>query len=343
MEAFWYCALAFMLVMYAVLDGFDLGAGAVSLFATKSPKERSLVLKAIGPYWDGNEVWLIAAGGVLFLAFPTVYAAAFSGFYLPFMVVLWLLALRAISIELRHHSESFLWQGFWDKVFALSSLTLTVVLGAAIGNLIRGIPLDQHGNFFEPFWTSFFITPYSGVLDWFTVLFGLLSCAALSLHGALFIGVKTDGILHARCCALAKKLFVLVLTLAVLAIVAVIFVQPTLFHNFYSKPWGLLFPAIAIGSLAFLGVSLYREHLVKAFVSSCLVIVFSTATVAFGIFPHLILSSLNPTYSLTAYNALVGGGSLDAAIYWWPIGILLCLCSFGLLYFTHRGKVTGEH
>src|SRR4051812_43270438 len=150
METVWFVLVALMLIAYVVLDGFDLGTGAIHLFVGRTQRDRSLVLHTIGPVWDGNEVWLIAAGGALYFAFPMLYASAFSGFYLPLMIVLWLLILRGIGIELRMHLEGTVWRGFFDGCFALSSILLAIFFGAALGNVIRGVPLNKEGYFFLP-------------------------------------------------------------------------------------------------------------------------------------------------------------------------------------------------
>src|SRR2546422_7524285 len=147
METLWFIIVALMLTAYVVLDGFDLGAGVIYLIVAKTSKERRTVLRSIGPVWDGNEVWLLAAGGTLYFAFPALYASAFSGFYLPLMMVLWLLILRGISIEFRSHIEAPVWMQFWDAIFCLSSLLLAVFYGAALGNVVRGVPLDEKGYF----------------------------------------------------------------------------------------------------------------------------------------------------------------------------------------------------
>ena len=162
MASLWFWIVAAMIATYVVLDGFDLGAGAIYLFAAKTNDERRRVLRAIGPVWDGNEVWLLAAGGTLYFAFPQLYASSFSGFYLPLMVVLWLLMLRAIGIEFRAHIETPVWQDFFDVVFSVSSILLAVFFGAALGNVVRGVPLDASGYFFEPLWTNFKLSPQTG-------------------------------------------------------------------------------------------------------------------------------------------------------------------------------------
>jgi len=175
MPVLWFCVIAFMLAIYVILDGFDLGAGVLHIAIARTDDERRQVLGAIGPFWDGNEVWLLAAGGTLYFAFPLLYASSFSGFYLPLMMVLWLLMLRGLGIEMRHHVDHPMWRTFWDGTFALGSTLLAVFLGAALGNVVRGVPLGADGYFFEPLWTSFTVEPDAGILDWFTVLMGLVS------------------------------------------------------------------------------------------------------------------------------------------------------------------------
>src|SRR3974390_3577770 len=170
METVWFCLVAVMVAMYVLLDGFDLGAGAVHFLVAKTNEERRQVIASIGPIWDGNEVWLIAAGGGLFFAFPLLYASAFSGFYLPLMMVLWLLILRGTSVEFRNHIQSPVWIPFWDFFFSVASLLLAVFFGAALGNVVRGVPLDESGYFFEPLWTNFGLSEHTGILDWYTVL-----------------------------------------------------------------------------------------------------------------------------------------------------------------------------
>ena len=150
MATIWFMIVAVMVAVYVLLDGFDLGAGAVHLFIAKNDEERSTILRAIGPVWDGNEVWLLAAGGTLYFAFPLLYASSFSGFYLPLMMVLWLLMLRAIGIEFRTHLQDKLWKGFFDAIFGLASILLAIFFGAALGNVVRGVPLHADGYFFEP-------------------------------------------------------------------------------------------------------------------------------------------------------------------------------------------------
>jgi len=194
----WFMIVAFMIAAYVILDGFDLGAGIVHYFVGRNAREREAVIRAIGPVWDGNEVWLLAAGGTLYFAFPVLYSAGFSGFYLPLIMVLWMLIGRAAGIELRHQVNNPMWHSFWDFVFALSSILLTIFYGAALGNVIRGVPLNEKGYFFEPLWTTFTVTENPGILDWFTVLAGVVALIALAVHGASYLAVKIDGEMNAR-------------------------------------------------------------------------------------------------------------------------------------------------
>src|SRR5215211_1091288 len=212
-----------MIAMYVLLDGFDLGAGAIHLFAARDERERRTIIRAVGPVWDGNEVWLIAGGGTLFFAFPVLYASSFSGFYLPLIIVLWLLMIRGISIELRGHIGDPMWASFWDAMFFIGSSLLAVFFGAALGNVVRGVPLDEDGYFFQPLWTD--LSPFSetpGILDWYTVLIGLLALATLVVHGANFVAVKTEGALNARSRRISR--FFTFATAALTVLAAVYFV-----------------------------------------------------------------------------------------------------------------------
>ena len=213
MGTLWFWIVAVMLVAYVVLDGFDIGAGIVYLFVARSEEERQQAMRSIGPFWDGNEVWLLAAGGTLFFAFPLLYASAFSGFYLPLMIVLWLLILRAISVELRGHSGEPLWRAFFDALFTFSSSLLAIFYGAALANVIRGVPIGADNYFFLPLWTNWKPGPHPGILDWYTVTGGVLALVALAVHGALYLALKTEGELEQRARAFALKAWAVLLAL----------------------------------------------------------------------------------------------------------------------------------
>src|SRR5712671_681935 len=198
MVELWFAIAAVTVTLYVIADGFDLGAGALHLVVARTDRERRQVLAAIGPFWDGNEVWLLAGGGVLFLAFPKVLASGLSGFYLAIMFVLWGLILRGIAIEFRSHIDDGLWRAFWDGTFAFASTLVPVLLGVALGNVIRGVPLFADGWFVLSLFESFSPRGALGILDWFTLLAGLFSLAAVVHHGALFLVWKTDGAVRER-------------------------------------------------------------------------------------------------------------------------------------------------
>jgi len=201
----WFWLVAIMIVAYVLLDGFDLGVGILHPFLAKTEEERSISVRSIGPVWDGNEVWLIAGGGTLYFAFPLLYASAFSGFYLALMVVLWLLIIRGASIELRSQIPIAVWRTFFDGMFCFSSALLAIFFGAALANVIRGVPLNAEGYFFLPLWTNWRPGPDPGILDWYTVLGGLIALVALAIHGALYLAVKTQGDLQSRARTFAQR------------------------------------------------------------------------------------------------------------------------------------------
>ena len=223
MAATWYFLIAMMLGTYAVLDGFDFGVG-IHFVVAKTDAERREVLAAIGPVWDGNEVWLIASGGVMVFAFPRVYSAGFSGLYLPLMMVLWLLILRGIAIEFRSKVENPLWRHGFDFTFSFASTIMAVVLGVALGNIVRGVPLDASGWFQEDLFTNFSPTANGearlGALDVYTGLMGIFALATLAAHGATYLVWKTSGDVHDRSALAARRLWPVVLALGAVLTVA---------------------------------------------------------------------------------------------------------------------------
>jgi cytochrome d ubiquinol oxidase subunit II len=339
MPTLWFILVAFMLTMYVLLDGFDLGAGVIHLFAARTNNERRMILQAIGPVWDGNEVWLIAAGGTLFFTFPVLYASSFSGFYLPLIMVLWFLMLRGISIELRSHIHDPVWISFWDGVFFVGSALLAIFYGAALGNVIRGVPLDRNGIFFEALWTDF--NPYSsnpGILDWYTILVGLLALAVLTTHGANYIAVKTEGVLNARARRIARRAWVATLVLALLVTIATFSVQPALSASFGSRPWEIIFPLIALTGLIGMGYFNLRQRDLAAFFSSGAFIVGMLASTASSLYP-LVLPAVNPANSLTITNASGSQYGQTVGLVWWSIGMILAIVYFVLTYRLFWGKV----
>jgi len=329
-----------MLTMYVLLDGFDLGAGIIHLVAARTDTERRFVLRAIGPVWDGNEVWLIAAGGTLFFTFPLLYASSFSGFYLPLIIVLWLLMARGVSIELRSRFSNVVWASFWDGMFFLGSALLAIFYGAALGNVIRGVPLNPQGYFFEALWTDF--NPFSanpGILDWYTILTGLLAFVALLAHGANFIAVKTEGALNERARRISRIGWLITIPLAVLASIATFFVQPQVYTSFAQRPWGIIFPLIAFVGLLGAGFFNFRKHDMAALLSSGTFILGMLTSAAFSLYP-IVLPAVNRAYSLTINNASASQYGLAVGLIWWSVGIVLAAIYFIFTYRRFRGKVT---
>jgi len=334
--------VAVMVAAYVVLDGFDLGAGVIYLLVAKTGDERRMVLRAIGPVWDGNEVWLLAAGGTLYFAFPLLYASSFSGFYLPLMMVLWLLMLRAIGIEFRAHMENPVWQGFFDVIFFAASALLAIFLGAALGNVIRGVPLHADGYFFEPLWTNFRTGANPGILDWYTVLAGVIALATLTAHGALYVAIKTEAELNLRARRIAVVLWPVQLLLTLASLAATYFVRPQIMDNYRQHPVGLLVPLVVFGSLAKMIWAATRGKEKLAFLASSFYIVGMLVGAAFALYPVVLPASTDPNYSLTIYNSAAGHHGLVVGITWWCIGMVLALGYFVFIFRMFRGKVRLE-
>ncbi|MFY9790764.1 MAG: cytochrome d ubiquinol oxidase subunit II [Candidatus Sulfotelmatobacter sp.] len=342
METLWFMIVAVMVAAYVVLDGFDLGAGAIYLAAGKNSEERRRILRAIGPVWDGNEVWLLAAGGTLYFAFPLLYASSFSGFYLPLMMVLWLLMLRGIGIELRGHMENPVWMGFFDLIFCGSSVLLAIFFGAALGNVVRGVPLGSDGYFFEPLWTNFRASGNTGILDWYTVLTGVIALVTLTAHGALYIAVKTENELQQRVRGVALWAWPVQLILTIVGVIATCYVRPMVLDNYKEHVVGYLVPLVVFGSLAVM-IYAIRKGLDKvAFVGSALYIVGMLVGAAFALYPNVLPSSTNAAYNLTIYNTAAGRHGLTVGIIWWSIALILALGYFTFVFRMFRGKVRLE-
>ncbi len=340
MPTLWFILVAFMLTTYVLLDGFDLGAGIIHLVAARTDSERRFVLRAIGPVWDGNEVWLIAAGGTLFFAFPLLYASSFSGFYLPLIIVLWLLMVRGIAIELRSRIPNPVWAAFWDGMFFLGSALLAIFFGAALGNVIRGVPLNSQGYFFEALWTDF--NPFSanpGILDWFTILTGLLAFTALMTHGANYIAVKTEGALNMRARRISRIGWLATIPLALFASIATFFVQPQVYTSFAQRPWGIVFPLVAFVGLLSAGYFAFRKRDLAALLSSGTFILGMLMSAAFSLYP-LVLPAVNHANSLTIDNASASQYGLTVGLIWWSVGIVLAVVYFITTYRRFWGKVT---
>jgi cytochrome d ubiquinol oxidase subunit II len=338
METLWFILVGFMLVMYVVLDGFDLGVGAIHPFVARTDAERRLVLHAIGPVWDGNEVWLVAAAGTLFFTFPRLYGASMSGFYLPLMIVLWLLMLRGLAVELRSRGNA-VWSGLWDALFCLASALLPFFLGAGLANVVRGVPLNAQGYFFEPLWTD--LNPRSmnpGILDWYTVLIGGLAFTALVMHGANFLALKTEGALQARARRIVPRAWLATILLTALGTVATFFVRPGLLANFGTQPWGAALPALAVGGLVAVRFFNARGRDGSSLVASGLFLAGMLASSAFALYPS-VLPATDAANSLTVSNAAAPPYGLAVGLVWWTIGMLLAAIYFVVVYRLFWGKV----
>ena len=342
MPTVWFIIVSVMIAAYVVLDGFDLGAGIIYLVVGRTKKERRKILRSIGPVWDGNEVWLLAAGGTLYFAYPQLYASAFSGFYLPLMMVLWLLMLRGIGIELRAHMENPVWQGFFDVIFCFSSALLTIFFGAALGNVIRGVPLGPDGYFFEPLWTNFRLGAHPGILDWYTVLAGVVALITLTVHGALYVTLKTDGEVALRTRHLSLAMWPLQLVLTMLSLLATWFVRPSIKTNYLAYPIAFLIPLIVFGSLLLILIATRRGKEMQAFLASCVYITGMLVGGVFALYPVVLPASTDPAYSLTIYNSAAGHHGLMVGLVWWSLGTVLSAGYFIYVYRTYRGKVQLE-
>jgi cytochrome d ubiquinol oxidase subunit II len=341
MGLLWFAIISVMLTAYVVLDGFDLGAGALHLFLGRTDDERRKIIKSIGPVWDGNEVWLLATGGVLYFVFPQLYASSFSGFYLPLMMVLWLLMLRAIGLEFRTHIKDGIWASFFDGIFSLGSLLLAVFYGAALGNVVRGLPLGPDHYFFLPLWTNWNIGPHQGVLDWYTVLSGVVALVALCVHGANYIVVKTDGELNERARKTSLVLTPVLLVLTLVSLLATIAIHPNISANYNTLPIGYAIPVLVFASLIAVFVFQKRRKEVAAFVSGALYLAFMLVGAVYALYP-VILPAVDPRYNLTVENSITGSYALQVGLRWWTVAIVIALGYFVFVYRIFRGKVELE-
>jgi cytochrome d ubiquinol oxidase subunit II len=340
----WYLILAAMLTAYAVLDGFDFGAGIVHSFVARTDEERRTVLAAIGPLWDGNEVWLIAAGGVFVFAFPRAYAAAFSGLYLALMIVLWLLVLRGISIEFRSKADHPLWRPAWDTVFAGASTAMAIVLGVAIGNVVRGVPIDASGYFHEDLFGGAG-SMHPGAIDPYSAVFGLLGVAALGAHGATFLAWKTSATLGARSAAAARHLWVATLALLAVATILTAIEVPAFFGRVLARPWLWPLPIAACAAVVLARVDLSHGRELRAFLASCAFLAAILVATAGALYPVLLRSTVDDAFTLDADNAASPRAGLAIGLAIWAPAIALAIGYFVYIFRAFRGKAagTGHH
>ena len=332
LQAVWFFLWGLLWAVYFMTDGFDLGVGTLLPFLAKGDRERRVLYASMGPLWDGNEVWLITAGGVTFAAFPKLYAVMFSSLYSPLMLILFALIIRGVSFEFRDKSESRLWRGLWDMCMFLGSFLPALLFGVAFANIFRGLPIDSEGIYKGDLVTL--LNPYG-------LLGGVLFVLLFLVHGSLWAAIKSEGNLHRKALSAAKVLWFLLLVAAVTFLVSSAFATK-LYANYTAHPG--LFAEIAITVLALLGTRFFlaRENLWNAWFCSAATIVGATFFGVIGLFPKMFPSSINPDFSLTAYNSSSSPLTLKIMLIVVVIFVPLVLAYQAWAYFLFRGKVTEE-
>lgn len=336
MAELWYGLVALLLAGYVVLDGFDLGAGAAHRLVARTDDERRAVLEAIGPFWDGNEVFLLAAGGALFVAFPRVLACALSGLYLAVMLVLWALLLRGLAVELRSHLKDGLWRAFWDAVFPLSSGGLALLLGVALGNVLRGFPLEADGYFALELFSVASPREARGVVDGYTLACGVLSLLVLAQHGARFLVLRAGGEVRERSGRLAERLTVPVVVVWALVTALTAWVAPA--EGPGAARVTTLLPAVAAAVALAVSWRMGRRGRPRgAFVSSAVFVACLVGLAGLAMHPVLLRSTHLEVPSLTVDNAASEAPSLAAGLRWWFFAAALAV-----LYFVNLIRVHGR-
>ena len=327
---FWFLIVVVALIFYAVLDGFDLGVGMLHPFA-RDDTERRVFLNAIGPVWDGNEVWLVIVGGALFAGFTNVYATIFSAFYTPLMAMLFSLILRAVAIEFRSKVEARSWRHMWDWIFAFASLAIAFLAGILLGNIVKGIPLDQYGNFTGTF--SEFFTP-------FTLLLGATVCALFAMHGNVYLLMKTDGALHDHMRSWVKWTITVFIVMYIALSLDTFYEYPYMVDRIFSYPILFIVPLCTLLVIAAIPYFVHKGFDGWAFISSCLSIFFLFVLFGIGTFPNMVPSTVNPqTYSLTVFNSHSSELTLKVLAIIVAIGVPLVLAYGAYIYRVFRGKV----
>jgi cytochrome bd ubiquinol oxidase subunit II len=333
LQFIWFTAFVLLVVGYAVLDGFDLGVGMLHLFSTKDI-ERRLMLNSIGPVWDGNEVWLVTAGGALFAGFPDVYATLCSAFYMPVMILLSGLIFRAVAIEFRSKQPMAWWRWMWDVLFSFASLVIALILGITLGNLIRGIPLDKHKEF------------AGGLMDLlnpYTILVGLLTTSLFLMHGSIYLMLKTEGEFHEKMRKWVNPMIILYIMMFALTTMATLIFLPHMVVKIQERPY--FFGVVVINMFAIANIPREINHGRDgyAFISSCVNIICLLALFAIGTYPNVIRASNDPSeLSLTIYNSSSSKLTLNLLLLFSLIGIPLVVAYTIGIYWIFRGKVKIE-
>jgi len=325
----WFILLGVLLAGYAILDGFDLGVGMLHLGA-KTDRERRLFINSIGPLWDGNEVWLVTFGGALFAAFPGAYAAAFPAFYLAFMLLLFALISRAVSIEFRGKSESPAWRRFFDYAFCVASGLATLLFGVAVGNCMQGIPLGPTGDFAGRF---------LDLLHPYPVLVGLFTVTMFAMHGSIYLYLKTEGELQQRIHGWMWTTFGLFLVFYLCTTIFTLAEIPNATRNFKQYPWAWGVVVLNVLAIANIPRAIYQSRPFYAFISSCCSIAAFVFLFGVALYPYMLVSSLNSEYSLTIYNTASSAKTLTIMAWIALLGMPFVLAYTTIIYWTFRGKV----
>ncbi|MBK8550853.1 MAG: cytochrome d ubiquinol oxidase subunit II [Ignavibacteria bacterium] len=328
LNTIWFILIIALLTGYAILDGFDFGVGILHLFH-KTDEERRISINSIGPLWDGNEVWLVVGGGALFAAFPEVYATVFSGFYNAFILLLMMLIFRGVAIEFRSKRESPKWRKGWDIFFSAGSLGAALLFGIAFGNLARGVPLDEKKNI---------ISGFIDLLNPYSILVGLTAVSLLTLHGAIFLIMKTQGEMRERISRQIKKLIFVFISLYVITTIATFIYQPHLLEVFKNNIWLGIIPIATLLLVLNLPREIHFKREFKAFLSSSGTIALLISLVAIGLFPDLVYSNPNPQNSLNIYNSASSKGTLSIMLIIACIGAPLVMSYTIAVYWIFRGK-----
>lgn len=329
LNTIWFALVGILFTGYALLDGFDLGVGALHLF-TRTDQERRLLLNAIGPVWDGNEVWLVTGGGALFAAFPRAYATVFSGFYMAFMLFLFGLIFRAVAIEFRSKQPMRRWRQTWDISFSISSILSSFVAGIALGNIIWGIPLDAQGEFAGSFWGLFH--PYS-------ILIGITTVALFMMHGAIYIVLKTEGELHDKARAWVNNTIIFFIICYVTTTMATLMFVPQMVHYFRQEPVLFIIPFLNMLAIANIPREVVHGKDFRAFLSSCAAMIALMTIFGIGLYPNIVFSNPDPTNSLTIYSAASSAKTLNIMLIIAIIGVPLVISYTVSIYWIFRGKV----
>jgi cytochrome d ubiquinol oxidase subunit II len=330
LNSVWFMLVGLLLTGYAILDGFDLGVGALHLFTSKD-EDRRIFLNAIGPVWDGNEVWLVTGGGALFAAFPHVYATVFSGFYLALMLLLMMLIFRAVAIEFRSKQPMAWWRRAWDVSFSIASVVSSLLLGVALGNIAWGVPLRPDHEYAGTF---------LGLLNPYSLMVGLTTVALFTMHGAIYLVMKTQGELHDKVRGWINNTIILFVICYVITTVATLLYVPHMVTTLKAYP--VLSGIALLNMLAIANIprEIHHGRDFYAFLSSCASLAALMALFGIGMYPDIVAASSDPANSLTIYNAASSEKTLGIMLVIAIIGVPLVLAYTASIYWVFRGKVT---